>query len=334
MPALQLKRREIIALMGCITAAWPVMARAQRRERMRRVGIMLPGTTNDTETEARLAAFRQGLEKLGWKEGHDVQFEYRWPQGQPELVQRYSAELVASAPDLILTGLTPGVQALKSMTTTIPILFANVADPVASGLVASLAKPGGNVTGFTAVEYAIVGKWLELLKELAPNTARVALIGNPDVVFTRSFFRQLDRIAPSFSVTPIAAEVRNADQIERAIASLAREPNGGILAVPEFTATIHRAFIFKLAVSNRLPTVFPFRFQAVDGALASYGPDQVEQYRGAARYADRILRGTNPSDLPVQAPTKFDLIINLKTAKAIGLTVSPTLLTRADEVIE
>jgi putative ABC transport system substrate-binding protein len=334
MPAPQLKRREFITLIGGMAAAWPSMARAQPGERVRRIGIMPPGAENDAETEARLAAFRQGLEQLGWSESRNIRFENRWPQGKPELVERYAAELVAAKPDLILTGLTPGVQALKRMTSTIPILFANVADPVASGLVPSLAKPGGNVTGFTAVEYAIVGKWLELLKELAPSTARVALIGNPDIVFTRSFFRQLESVAPSFSVTPIAAEVRNAEEIERAIASLAREPNGGILAVPELIATIHRALIFRLAVSNRLPTVFPFRFQAVDGALASYGPDQVDQYRGAARYADRILRGAKPSDLPVQAPTKFDLIINLRTAKALGLTVPPTLLARADEVIE
>jgi ABC-type uncharacterized transport system substrate-binding protein len=295
---------------------------------------MPPGAENDSETKARLEAFRRGLDQLGWREGRNVRFEYRWTQGKPELIKRYAAELVASGPDLILTGLTPGVQALKRETTTIPILFANIADPVASGLVPSLAKPGGNVTGFTAVEYAIIGKWLELLKELAPNTARVALIGNPDIVFTKSFFRHLESVAPSFSITPVAAEVRSAAEIERAVESLAREPNGGILVVPELTATIHRALIFRLAIRNRLPTVFPFRFQACDGALASYGPDQVDQYRGAARYADRILRGTKPSDLPVQAPTKFDLIINLKTAKALGLEVPPMLLARADEVIE
>jgi putative tryptophan/tyrosine transport system substrate-binding protein len=327
-------RREFITLLGGAAAAWPLAAGAQQGERVRRIGIMPPGAENDPETQARLAAFRQGLEQLGWREGRDIRFEYRWPQGQPELVRRYAAEFVAAAPDLILTGLTPGVQALKRETSTIPILFANVADPVASGLVASLAKPGGNVTGFTAVEYAIVGKWLELLKELAPNTVRVALIGNPDTVFTRSFFRRLESIAPSFAVTPVAAEVRTAEDVERAIEALAREPNGGILAVPELAATIHRALIFRLAIGNRLPTVFPFRFQAVDGALVSYGPDQVEQYRGAARYADRILRGTKPADLPVQAPTKFDLIINLRTAKALGLTVPPGLLARADEVVE
>ena len=244
-----MKRREFITLLGG-AAAWPAVVRAQG-ERVRRIGIMPPGAENDSETQARLAAFRQGLEQLGWREGRNVRFEYRWAQGTPELIKRYAAELVAFAPDLILTGLTPGVQALKRETTTIPILFANVADPVASGLVPSLAKPGGNVTGFTAVEYAIVGKWLELLKELAPNTARVALIGNPEIVFTRSFFRQLESVAPSFGVTPVAAEVRSATEIERAVELLAREPNGGILVVPELTATIHRALIFRLAISNR-----------------------------------------------------------------------------------
>jgi putative tryptophan/tyrosine transport system substrate-binding protein len=317
----QLRRREIVRLLGGL-AAWPAVARAQQGERVRRIGVMLT-SENDTETQARLAAFRQGLEQLGWREGRNIRFDYRWPEGRLELVGRYAAELVAAAPDLILTGLTPGVQALKRETSTIPILFANVADPVASGLVASLAKPGGNVTGYTAVEYAIVGKWLELLKELSPNTTRVALLGNPDTVFTRSFFRRLESIAPSFAVTPVAAEVRTAADVERAVESFAREPNGGILAVPEIAATVHRALIFRLAIGNRLPTVFPFRFHAVDGALASYGTDQVEQYRGA-----------KPADLPVQAPTKFDLTINLRTAKALGLTVPSGLLTRADEVVE
>ena len=228
----------------------------------------------------------------------------------------------------------PAVQALKLQTRTIPILFANVADPVGSSLVPSLAKPDGNVTGFTAVEYAIVGKWLELLKEIAPGVARVALIGDPDLIFTKSFQRSLEAVAPSFAVKPVAAEVRDPADIERVIAAFAREPNGGLLAVPAFTASMHRAVIFQLALRHRLPAVYPFRFFAVDGGLASYGPDQVEQYRRAAGYADRILRGAKPADLPVQAPTKFDLVINLKTAKAIGIDVPSTLLARADEVIE
>jgi putative tryptophan/tyrosine transport system substrate-binding protein len=332
-----MKRRGFISLLGGAAAssvAWPLAARAQPGERMRRIGVIPPTTEDDPESQARIAAFRQGLEQLGWKEGRNVRFDYRWPAGNAELIKRYAAELVASAPDLILVGITPAVQALKRETRTIPIVFANVADPVGSGLVPSLAKPDGNVTGFTAVEYAIVGKWLELLKEIAPGVERVALIGDPDLVFTKSFQRGLETVAASFGVKPVAAEVRDAADIERVIDAFAREPNGGLLAVPAFTASMYRAVIFRVAARHRLPTVFPFRFFAVDGALATYGPDQIEQYRRAARYADRILKGEKPSDLPVQAPTKFDLVINLKTAKALGLDIPATVLARADEVIE
>jgi putative ABC transport system substrate-binding protein len=327
-------RRQFITLLGGAAAAWPVAARAQQGSRPRRIGIIPPTTPGDSETQARLAAFRQSLEQLGWQEGRDVRFEYRWPGGNAELFKTHAAELVAAAPDVILCGITPVVQALKHETQTIPIVFANVADPVASGLVASIAKPGGNVTGFTAVEHAIVGKWLELLKEIAPAVARVALIGNPEVVFTRGFRAALEAASPSFGVTPIAAEVRNATDIERAIELFAREPAGGLLVVPEFTPSVHRATIFRMASHHRLPAVYPFRFYAADGGLASYGPDQVDQYRRAAGYVDRILRGAKPADLPVQAPTKFELVINLKTAKALGLDVPPILLARADEVIE
>ncbi len=329
-----MRRRDFIALVGGAAAMRPFAAGAQPVERVRRIALMPPATENDTESQARLAAFRDGLEKLGWREGRNIRFEQRWTGGNPELIKTYAAELVALGPDLILVGLTPAVQALKRETSTIPIVFANVADPVGSGLVASLAKPGGNVTGFSAVEYDIIGKWLELLKELAPGIERVALLGNPDVVFTRSFFRRLEGIAMSFGVVPVAADVRNAADIERAIEAFAREPNGGLLAVPEFTATIHRKLIFEMAARHRLPAVYPFRFYVTDGGLASYGPDQVEQYRRAAGYVDRILKGEKPADLPVQAPTKFELAINLKTARALGLEVSPMLLARADEVIE
>ena len=329
-----MRRRKFIALLGGVAVSWPLAARAQQGERMRRIGIMPPTSETDPETQARLAAFRQGLEQFGWKQGRNIRFEYRWPVGDAELIKKHAAELVALGPDLILVGITPGVQALKRETRTIPIIFANVADPVGSGLVPSLAKPDGNVTGFTAVEYAIVGKWLELLKEITPGTERVALIGNPEVIFTKSFMRSLEAVAPSFGVKPVAAEVRGVVDIERAVDAFAREPRGGLLMVPEFTASMHRELIFRLAVRYRLPAVHPFRFFVVDGGLASYGPDQVDQYRRAAGYADRILRGAMPSDLPVQAPTKFDLVINLKTAKALGLDVPPTLLARADEVIE
>jgi putative tryptophan/tyrosine transport system substrate-binding protein len=333
-----MNRRAVMSLIGGTAAAssllWPRAARAQQPERMRRIAIIPPATENDPETRARLGAFRQALAQLGWQEGRNVRFDYRWPGGNVELIKPYVAELVALAPDLILTGMTPAVQAFKRETSTIPIVFANVADPVGSGLVPSLARPGGNVTGFTAVEYDIVGKWLELLKELAPDTERVALIGNPDDGLADRFLRSLETIAPSFGVRPVAAEVRTAADIERVIGAFAREPEGGLLTVPAFTASIHRALILRMAAHHRLPAVYPFRFYAMDGGLASYGPDQVEQYRRAAGYVDRILRGAKPADLPVQAPTKFDLVINLRTAKALGLEVPPTLLARADEVIE
>ena len=317
---------------GTAASAWSVAVRAQQR--VRRIAIMLPSTENDPETQARIAAFRQGLEQFGWQEGRNIRFEYRWPAGNPELIKTQTAELVALAPDVILVGITPAVQALKRQTSTIPIVFANIPDPVASGLISSLAKPGGNVTGFTAVEYAIVGKWLGLLKEIAPAIERVALLGNPEVVFTKNFFREFEGIAPSFAVKPIAAEVRNSADIEHAIEALASEPNGGLLTVPEFTASIHRDLIFKMAIKHQLPAVYPFRFFTVDGGLASYGPDQADQYQRAASYVDHILRGTKPADLPVQAPTKFEFVINQMTAKMLGLTVPPTLLSRADEVIE
>jgi putative tryptophan/tyrosine transport system substrate-binding protein len=291
-------------------------------------------THDDPEAKARLGAFRQGLEQFGWREDRNIRFEYRWTAGNPDIVKTYAAELVASTPDVILTGVTSGVQALQRETHSIPIVFANIADPVGSGIVPSLAKPDGNVTGFTALEYAIVGKWLEVLKEIAPGIERVALIGGPDDVFAKNFQSTLEAIAPSLAVKAIAAEVRSAADVERTIDAFAGEPKGGLLVVPAITASLHRAIILRTADRHRLPAVYPFRFYAVDGGLASYGPDMIDQYRRVAGYVDRILRGAKPADLPVQAPTKFDLVINLKTAKALGLDIPPTLLARADEVIE
>jgi putative tryptophan/tyrosine transport system substrate-binding protein len=331
-----MRRREFITLLGGGAAvAWPLAVRAQQAaERTRRIGLMLSGTESDPETQARLAALRQGLGQLGWREGSNLRFDYRWPAGDPELVKRHAAELVASAPDLILTGLTPAVQALRRETRSIPIVFANIADPVGSGIVPSLAKPGGNVTGFTALEYAIVGKWLELLKEIAPGIERVTLIGGVDDGFAKSFQHTLEAIAPTLAVKPVAAEVRSAADIERTIDAFAREPNGGLLVVPALTASLHRAVIFRMADRHRMPAVYPFRFYAVDGGLASYGPDIIDQYRRVAGYVDRILRGAKPADLPVQAPTKFDLVVNLRTAKALGIEIPPIMLGRADELIE
>jgi putative tryptophan/tyrosine transport system substrate-binding protein len=325
-------RRAFISLLAA--AAWPLAARAQQSERVRRIGVLMGYTDDDPEAKARLTAFRQGLEQFGWTEDRNIRFEYRWTAGNPDLIKTHAAELVASTPDVILAGLTLGVQALRRETQSIPIVFANIADPVGSGIIPSLAKPDGNVTGFTALEYAIVGKWLELLKEIAPGIERVALIGGPDDVFANSFRRTLEATAPRLAVRPVALEVRSAADIERTIDAFAHEPKGGLLVVPALTASLHRALIFRMAERHRLPAVYPFRFYAADGGLASYGPDMIDQYRRVASYVDRILRGAKPADLPVQAPTKFDFVINLKTAKALGIEIPPTLLARADEVIE
>jgi ABC-type uncharacterized transport system substrate-binding protein len=329
-----MRRREFISFLSGAAVAWPIAVRAQTTERVRRIGVLLGYVDGDPEAKARLAAFRQGLEQFGWMEERNIRFEYRWTAGNPELVKTYAAELVALKPDVILAALTLGVQALQRETSSIPIVFANIADPVGSGIVPNLAKPGGNVTGFTALEYAIVGKWLELLKEIAPTTERVALIAGPDDVFAKSFQRTLEAAAPKLAVTPVAAEGRSALEIERRIEEFAREPKGGLLVVPAQTASLHRAHIFRMADRHRLPAVYPFRFYAAEGGLASYGPDIIDQYRRVAAYVDRILRGAKPADLPVQAPTKFELVINLKTAKALGIEIPPTLLARADEVIE
>ena len=300
---------------------------------MRRVGVMLGSNERDPEIRARFAAFRQALDQVGWTEGRNVQFDFRWPGLATERIYADAAELVGLAPDVILTSLTPVVAALQRLTRSIPIVFANIADPVGSGLIPSLTT-GGNVTGFTALEYAMAGKWLELLKELAPLAGRVAFLHNPDIVFTGNFFRSLASVAPSFAVTPIAAETRDAAAIERAIDAVATDPSAGLLVAPEVTMTIHRKLIIERAAHYRIPAVYPFHYYVRDGGLASYGPDLIDQYRRAAGYVDRILRGAKPTDLPVQTPTKYELFINLKTAKALGLTVPPTLLGRADEVIE
>ena len=330
-------RRGFMTLVGAVAAAsslGPLVAHAQP-ERVRRVAVMLSSSdARDPEMQARFAAFREGLAQAGWNEGRNIRFDFRWPGMDARRINKEAAELVALAPDVILTGLTPAVAAMQRLSRSIPIVFANVADPVGSGLVPSLAKPGANVTGFTAVEYAIVGKWLELLNEIAPRVKRVAFLHNPKIVFTSSFFRSLAAAAPSFGVSPVAAPVRDAADIERAIAELARETDCGLVAAPEGTMSAYRPLIIELAARHRLPAVYPFNYYPRDGGLASYKPDQVDQYRRAAGYVDRILRGTKPADLPVQAPTKFELVVNLKTAKALGLNVPATVIARADEVIE
>jgi putative ABC transport system substrate-binding protein len=286
--------------------------------------------------QARVGALRQGLQALGWIESRNYRFEYRWPANNPELVKRQAPELVALAPDVIVVGTALGISALRRETTSIPIVFVNVGDPVGGGLISSLANTRTNVTGFTAFEYRTAGKWLELLKEIAPEVARVAFVfGGAEFGPTgEGFYRALADVAPSFAIELDPIRVGSPADIEHAVATFARAPNGGLVAAADGGATNNRATIIAAAARHRLPAVYPFRYWATDGGLAVYGVDLLDQYRRAASYVDRILRGANPADLPVQAPDKFEMIINVRTAKALGLEIPPTLLARADEVIE
>jgi ABC-type uncharacterized transport system substrate-binding protein len=328
-------RREFITLLGG-AAAWPLAARAQQAERMRRIGVLMGYPENDLEGPAFFAAFREGLEKLGWVEDRNIRFDIRWATpDDAEARQRFAKELVALQPDLILSSVTPTTAALLQQTRTIPMVFATVSDPVGSGFVASLARPGGNVTGFQAMVGSLAGKWLELLKEIAPRVARVAMLFNPAVApYAESFLNPFKAAASSFAVEAIAAPVRDMSELESVVAAQARSPNGGLIVMPDTFTDVHRAEITSLAARSGLPAVYPRRIFTELGGLLSYGIDQLDLYRRAATYADRILKGAKPSELPVQAPAKFELVINLKTAKALGLDVPPLLQQRADEVIE
>jgi ABC-type uncharacterized transport system substrate-binding protein len=328
------RRAFILALGGA--AAWPLVARAQQAERMRRIGVLMGYPENDLEGPAFFAAFREGLEKLGWVEDRNIRFDIRWATpDDAEARQRFAKELVALQPDLILSSVTPTTAALLQQTRTIPMVFATVSDPVGSGFVASLARPGGNVTGFQAMVGSLAGKWLELLKEIAPRVARVAMLFNPAVApYAESFLNPFKAAASSFAVEAIAAPVRDMSELESVVAAQARSPNGGLIVMPDTFTDVHRAEITSLAARSGLPAVYPRRIFTELGGLLSYGIDQLDLYRRAATYADRILKGAKPSELPVQAPAKFELVINLKTAKALGLDVPPLLQQRADEVIE
>jgi putative tryptophan/tyrosine transport system substrate-binding protein len=328
------RRAFILALGGA--AAWPLAARAQQAERMRRIGVLMGYPENDLEGPAFFAAFREGLEKLGWVEDRNIRFDIRWATpDDAEARQRFAKELVALQPDLILSSVTPTTAALLQQTRTIPMVFATVSDPVGSGFVASLARPGGNVTGFQAMVGSLAGKWLELLKEIAPRVARVAMLFNPAVApYAESFLNPFKAAASSFAVEAIAAPVRDMSELESVVAAQARSPNGGLIVMPDTFTDVHRAEITSLAARSGLPAVYPRRIFTELGGLLSYGIDQLDLYRRAATYADRILKGAKPSELPVQAPAKFELVINLKTAKALGLDVPPLLQQRADEVIE
>jgi putative tryptophan/tyrosine transport system substrate-binding protein len=328
-----MRRREFITLLGGAAAAWPIAARAQQPERVRRVGVLMSRAADDPEGQARFAAFQQRLQELGWIEGRNVQIDTRWPAFSPEEYRKYSAELVARAPDVILAAASPSVTALQHVTRTIPIVFTIVVDPVGSGMVKSLSRPGGNTTGFMQFEYSLSGKWLELLKQIAPNVTRVAVIrdfANPAGI---GQFAVIQAVAPALGVEVIPVDPSDAAEIEREVGTFARSVNGGLI-VTGGRAAAHRERIFALAIRHRLPAVYPERFYVAAGGLISYGSDLVDHYRRAAGYVDRILKGEKPADLPVQAPTKYAVTLNLKAAKALGLEVPASVLARADEVIE
>jgi len=326
-------RRDFITLLGA-AAAWPLAARAQQREQMRRIGVLMNLGSDDAEGQARNAAFLQGLQELGWTVGRNVRIEYRWGAGDAELFRRYASELVALAPDVILAGGGAVVPSLLQATRTVPIVFTGTPDPVGAGFVESLARPGGNATGFTIYEYGISGKWLELLKEIAPHVTRAAVIRDPAIAAGLGQWGAIQSVAPSLGVELRPLGVRDAGEIERAITAFAHSPNGGLIVTGSALAVVHRELITTLAARYRLPAVYTLPLMANAGGLISYGPDSIDPYRRAAGYVDRILKGEKPADLPVQAPTRYELVINLKTAKALGLTVPATLLARADEVIE
>jgi putative ABC transport system substrate-binding protein len=315
--------------------AWPLAARAQQADRMRRVGVLLNRVADDPEEQARLAAFLQRLQELGWTDGRNVWIDYRWAAADPDRSRTYAAELVALAPDIILAAGSQSVAALQQTATTVPIVFANVVDPLGAGFVARLARPGGNATGFTPFEYSLSGKWLELLKEIAPNLTRIAILRDPAIAAGIGQFAVIQAMAsPSLGVELSPIDVRDGGEIERNIAALAREPSGGLIMTASTVTAVNFKLIIMLAARHRLPAVYPFRYFVTSGGLISYAPDPTDQFRRAAGYIDRILKGEKAADLPVQSPTKYELVVNLKTAKALGIIVPQTVLGRADEVIE
>jgi putative tryptophan/tyrosine transport system substrate-binding protein len=328
-------RREFITLIGGAAAACPFAARAQQGERMRRVAFLHPYTENDPEVLARVVAFRQGLEALGWTENRNIRIEHRYSGGDLGQIQAQATELVRSAPDLIVGSGTPIITALQRATDTIPIVFNVVNDPVGQGFVATLSNPGGNITGFTFIDFPLIGKWLEMLKEIAPDVRRVTLLFNPDSApFYPVFLREFGAAPASLAVELSASPVRNEAEIEAAITAFARESGGGLIPAPDAFVNTRRHLIMALAQRHRLPAIYSFRQFVMEGALMSYGPDAADIVRRSASYVDRLLKGERPAALPAQAPVKYDLVLNLKTANALGLTVPPTLLARADEVIE
>jgi putative ABC transport system substrate-binding protein len=332
--AIHIRRREFIGALGSAVGAWPLAARAQQPERKRRIGVLMNLAENDPEGQARIAAFRDGLKNLGWTEGREVQIEYRWAGGDPNRSHSYAAELVKFNPDVILAGTSMSLAMLQRETRSVPIVFAQIADPVGAGFVASLARPGGNITGFAQFEHAIAAKWPELLKEIAPKVSRVAIIYDPANPETKEFLPVIEAAARSFGMQLSVSAVRDETEIKHAIEEFTREPNGGLIPLPGPLMVVHRDLIISLATRHRLPNVYGMRYYPTSGGLASYGTDNIDLYRRASSYVDRILKGEKPGDLPVQQAAKFELVINLKTAKALGLDPPIALLARTDEVIE
>ena len=328
-----MKRREFITLLGG-AAAWPLAARAQQPERVRLIGVLMAVAADDSEGQARIAAFLKGLQQSGWTVGYNVRIDIRWGAGDADRMRRYAAELVSLAPDVILASGGTTVGALLQATRTVPIVFTQTSDPVGAGYVASLARPGGNATGFAILEYGISGKWLELLKEIAPRVTRVAVLRDATVPQGIGQFAAMQAVAPSIGVEVSPVDVRDASEIERTVSAFARGDNGGLIATGSALTVLHRELIITLAARHRLPAVYWNRFYVTGGGLISYGVDSIAPHRQAAAYVDRILKGEKPGDLPVQQPTKLELVINLKTAKALDLTMPQSLLARADEVIE
>ena len=330
-----MRRRDFVTLLSGAAVAWPIAAQAQQPERTRRIGLLAPyNDDRDTRVQAYLPAFKQRLHKLGWIEGRNIRFDYRFTGQDAERIRVGAEELIALAPDIIVVWANPAAAILWRATQTIPIVFTTVSDPVGGGFVANLAHPGGNITGFQNFETAIGGKWLEVLKEIAPKVRRVAFVYSPEISAHVAFMHAAEAASSSLGMTVTAAGVRNAADIESALTAFAKEPNGGLIVAPSPLIATGQDLIIALAVRLHLPAIYPFRYFCTNGGLVSYGFDPVEQQRGAALYVDRILKGEKPGDLPVQAPTKYNLVINLKTAKELGLVVSLQLQQRADEVIE
>jgi putative ABC transport system substrate-binding protein len=332
--AIGIGRRQFISALGGSAFAWPLAARAQQAERIRRIGVLMNLAADDPEGQTRLAAFLQGLQDVGWVVGRNVRIDLRWGAADNELFRRYAMELVALAPDVVLAGGSVTALALQRTGRTIPIVFANAVDPVGDGLVASLARPGGTATGFTTFEFSIGGKWLGLLKQIAPGVTRAAVLRDSSNPNGMGIFGAIQAVAPSFGVELHPADVGGPDVIERAISAFAGGTNGGLIVTTNSPAIANRKLIITLAARYRLPAIYSYPTFATDGGLISYGPDSADEYRRAAGYVDRILKGEKPADLPVQAPTKYELVVNLKTAKALGLTVPQSLLATANEVIE